>query len=220
MSIERKDFGAWDWSAEKWPAGIWNVRQRFESLQPSSLLQGLVNERGLELRWKATADNQSLKRFDDLILYWPRGNPVIARQDGDGRWLATADDGVDGGSWVAGTLLNDKQLLHQRIYAGLLGQRRTVFQQTPPWVFGWSDLLQTPLDTTPKVPKSGEALWSVPLQLIPPAKGQRLSIPGWMLQVQPTQVGSSFFDNKFGRWLKRPSAIPRSSIFGSLCHRS
>lgn len=202
MSIETKDFGEWEWNVDQWPAGIWSFRQRLEMLQANRSLLGKVTAEGLELRWQDEAADRSLSRFEDMLIYWPPSTPIIGQSQGAGRWLATAQDGVDGASWVQGTLLNEKQLMHQKFYAGLLGRADPPVAHAPT-VYGWSELLGTSLESEPAVPKSGEALWSVPLKIESANKGERMSIPGWMLTVRPAQLSSSFFDSKHGMWAKK-----------------
>ena len=207
LTIDQKDFGKWDWGAEQWPAGIWNVRDTFESQQPLQVMKASLNDRGIELHWGSdTSGKQSSlqKDFEDLLLYWPPANPVILRQQGTGVWSATASDGVDGASWVAGTLLNEQQLMRQKIYAGLLGQpERYPLLTHGPVVLGWSQPLPSPMESQPAVPKSGHALWMLPIRLETPAKGSKLAIPGWMLSVRPSPTSggeSSFFRTTLGKW--------------------
>ncbi|MFN8765804.1 MAG: hypothetical protein ACK5ZC_15120 [Pirellulaceae bacterium] len=197
----------WSWGAERWPAGVWNVDQRFELPASGLAMRGQWVPGGLELQWMNEPDRvgrPELKAFEDLLVLWPPAQAALAKKTGDGRWLVDADALADGVSWVEGTLLDGRQLLHQKIYGSLFGDRmRDPFTVPMPLVCGWTRSLPTPYQLDPPLDGKGEALWKVPLQIAPPQPGSNIDIPGWMVRARsaPTTEGKSIvFRDLLGKW--------------------
>ncbi len=207
LDTENPDIDRWRWHAERWPAGIWNLRSEFTAKVPSYLMDGRFTKEGLELTLNPGTSEAApgmLSELNDVVVFWPPSTSAIARPNGNGKWLVRSEDLSDGKSWIASTLLDDQQLQRQRVYATLFGQpEKTTFPASSPIALGWSSSLDSPASIENIDQRNGQSLWKLLVRMLPSGPGQSVRIPGWTMGIRarlPDGSPSIVFRDSLGKW--------------------
>ena len=155
---------------------------------------------------------QGLASPEDILIATGNSHTLAVQVAEDGRFFAGNDQTLPPGTAVSGTLLTDRQSLHQDVYQKLLVRTDGSLYPLQPALFAWT----TPTEADFVIPdgfrKSHAALAAIPLSFQAPAPGTHVSIPSpfVVFEVVQTENGglSSSYDNRSRKW--------RESRFGSV----
>ena len=205
------DIDAWHWENVSLPAGV-RVGP-FRATVPTGPVAAVARfgPDGLEGRFSPGAYRDP---GDTVILTAGRGRFAV-RFGADGTFAVGSGDLLPAGQYGGGTVLTDRQQRRQEVYARLLSPAVPKAFAGRDLLFAWADPPGSPFsagaDRT-----VGTALIAVPLALVPPAAGGRVTVPrGFMPYsaialghaTRPSLEGSSPADMRL-RFQLPPSVLP------------
>ena len=196
-TLASDDIMSWSMQNSAWPPGIWRFSTSGIVETESMRATGRLTEAGLEIEPPAAM------KLSDVIVNFVPGNRMIASNAGsnvfaDGSLCASGD------RWFVDTLVSNEQSRRAEVYRDYfkVKERET---RMPRRLLGWSDRWEElPQWDRDDLKRTGSALVSIPVQLVPPAPNQTILIPHGLVTIQnsrDTVSSSTAFDQLRGEWV-------------------
>lgn len=148
------------------------------------------------------ADVAKLATDNGLILF-PNASPFAMNLQADGRFTSGESDRLADGQFTNSTLVNDEQRRRQVVLDRWWDQQRTSGAIKRPFAVAWLDHPATAIRSDQSVQRIGTSMVRVPLELVRPPAGTKVSIPSNLIRTTSVagQAGqSSAFDSQTETW--------------------
>lgn len=199
VRFEIDDFRKWSLKNTAWPPGPW----RYESFYTIPT-QGLVAEASLTADGVEVLLPQLPYAFEDAVLGFNRGDPMICQAAGDNRLIIDGSLSADGDRWIAGTLISSEQQRRLEVYQDFFRpDDRT--QNLDRVLYGWTKIWPESPKWTKDLMETGAALVSLPVRLSRPAAGETVFVPHGLVKLQRdlNQPSATFaYSDTTGKWQK------------------
>jgi hypothetical protein len=192
----QEDFQSWKIVNDAWPPGIWRYEAAYCLPADALVVRGTLSKTGLQLD---LPDNLP-SRFEDPILSFTLGNPMLCEPSGDGL-AANNSVTVTGDRWIAGSFLSDEQQRRLELYRQFfLADKR--LQPPSRRLYGWTGLWEG-ASWDHELTQLGSALTALPVHLERPTSGTEILVPHGLIKLQRDLTSSNLttaFDDRTGRW--------------------
>lgn len=198
------DIGTHKWDDFHQPAGISDYILTSGLRLPAPLTsRATLDERGLQL----SISNADLLQPEDAILASRSPDIMAAREIRSQVWRTESADILLPGEISNETMLNKRQVQRKKLYQTLFNHadRLKAFPEELSVLF-WSQQLPSQIETEVEMRRQSSTLLVVPVDLTPPAVGQRVLLPPVLLPYQTVAsdtggVSSAFF-NRRRNWIE------------------
>jgi hypothetical protein len=172
------DLDSWHWENLALPAGVRFAPFRFTCTQGEPVRAvARFGADGLE----GTLTPGPFQGLSDLLVTAPGDRTLAVRLHPDGSFRAGSTDVLPPGQFLAGALLNDRQQRRRDMYREFLKRPELGSREGQNLLLGWTDPLDMPFTLAGDARTVGTALLAIPLQLVRPEPGARVTVPGPML---------------------------------------
>ncbi len=181
------DLGAWHWENLSLPAGV--RMSPFHATVPTAkpiMAVAHFGPTGIEGRVEAGP----FEDLSDLLLSTPGGRNLAVQLRPDGTFHSGSEDILPREQYLAGAVLNDRQQQRQNLYREFLKPPRADYLQERNVLLAWAKPIDPHFHIAPQERFVGSALLVVPLRFERPAAGQRVTIPGPLLNYQRILAGA------------------------------
>jgi hypothetical protein len=175
------DMETWHWENMALPAGVRLASFRF-NVQADEPIRATARfgPAGLE----GQLSRGPFQEVGDALFYLPtRRHLAIALRD-DGNFRVSSDDVLPTGQFLASSLLSDRQQRRQEVYREYLGKPLPAHLRGQPVLFAWANPVAMKFNMLPDARTTGEALLIAPLHLERPAPGDRVTVPGPLVETR------------------------------------
>lgn len=203
------DGADWQWHETRLPPGVMMLWSESAGTLPlpvfaqASLgprgLGGVFNSHGLHL----LEDQAQHEPLDDGLLLFPHSAPLAANLEPGGEFLSGEQDRLPEGQFTNRALLDDEQRRRQHLLDRWMTERRQQGANTQPILLAWSNNATKNMTSAQSADRVGTTLVTIPLEIVRPPVGTRVSIPSAMIRQQAimgVSGASAVFNNRTESW--------------------
>ncbi|MCD0462573.1 hypothetical protein [Roseiconus lacunae] len=143
---------------------------------------------------------------DPFLASFPAANTAATSSVNDDRIEVRirAEDSLTDGQFVSATLMDDTQSKRQEVLRELFADAEQSFLANGTQLLYWTDPTDIGLGISESFIRTGTALVSVPVKIVPPQSGARIRIPSTFIEIDSFAKYrgiSALFNPRSGKWL-------------------
>ena len=196
-TLASDDIMSWSMQNSAWPPGIWKFSTSGIVETDSMRATGRLTEQGLEIEPPVDV------KLSDVIVNFVPGNRMIASSVGSS-FFADGSLNASGDRWFVDTLVTNEQTRRAEVFRNYFKVKERE-SRMPRRLLGWSNRWEElPRWDRDDLKRTGSALLSIPVQLVPPVPNQTILIPHGLVSIQNSRdsvSSSTAFDQLRGEWI-------------------